>query len=151
MVHSVFHSHLCLGSCGKIAQQTIDQYKHLWRRAYIFVVVFTSTKAWVDVAVAVTGILFTMSVLWYWGTKRKVEALDSMKVLLGDLFKLTGLGDDGCVQTPLCWSVSTVDMSPHYPKACLFLGCNWAGTQMDGKLVACCQCRASCMFRLNLI
>jgi hypothetical protein len=41
------------------------------------------------------AILFTMSVLWYWGTKRKVEALDSRKVLLGDLFKLTGLGDDG--------------------------------------------------------
>ncbi|BDA46994.1 Potassium transporter 5 [Coccomyxa sp. Obi] len=45
--------------------------------------------------IALSGILFTMSVLWYWGTKRKVEALDSMKILLGDLFKLTGLGDEG--------------------------------------------------------
>ncbi|KAK9918504.1 hypothetical protein WJX75_004557 [Coccomyxa subellipsoidea] len=45
--------------------------------------------------IALSAILFTMSVLWYWGTKRKVEALDSRKVLLGDLFKLTGLGDDG--------------------------------------------------------
>ncbi len=44
---------------------------------------------------ASAGILFTVSVLWYWGTKRKVDALDSKKVLLGDLFKLTGLGDEG--------------------------------------------------------
>ncbi|EIE21883.1 potassium transporter [Coccomyxa subellipsoidea C-169] len=29
--------------------------------------------------IALSGILFTVSVLWYWGTKRKVDALDSKK------------------------------------------------------------------------
>lgn len=34
------------------------------------------------------AILFTVSILWYWGSKRKVSALDSQKVLLADLFRL---------------------------------------------------------------
>jgi hypothetical protein len=34
------------------------------------------------------AILFAISVLWYWGTKRKVDALDAQKVLLADLFSL---------------------------------------------------------------
>lgn len=40
------------------------------------------------------GILFGMSLLWYWGTKRKVDALDSQKVLLADLFAIKGPDDD---------------------------------------------------------
>ena len=40
------------------------------------------------------AILFTISVLWYWGTKRKVNALDKQKVLLADLFRIQHPADD---------------------------------------------------------
>ena len=40
------------------------------------------------------GILFTISVLWYWGSKRKVMALDSQKVLLADLFRVKHPADE---------------------------------------------------------
>ena len=40
------------------------------------------------------GILFTISVLWYWGSKRKVLALDSQKVLLADLFRVKHPADE---------------------------------------------------------
>lgn len=40
------------------------------------------------------AILFTISVLWYWGSKRKVMALDSQKVLLADLFRVKHPADE---------------------------------------------------------
>ena len=40
------------------------------------------------------AILFTVSVLWYWGSKRKVHALESQKVLLADLFRIRHPADE---------------------------------------------------------
>ena len=56
------------------------------------------------------AILFTVSVLWYWGSKRKVMALDSQKVLLADLFRIKHPADedDGCVAEPPFCVLKTV-------------------------------------------
>jgi hypothetical protein len=43
-----------------------------------------------------------VSLLWYWGTKRKVDALDGQKVLLADLFRLAPPDEDaGCAPRSL--------------------------------------------------
>lgn len=83
-----------------------------------------------------------MSVLWYWGTKRKVEALDSMKLLLGDLFKLTGLGDDGCVSSPSLLAIA-IWRDVSIPHACLFpwLQLLW---HSDGRQIGCMQFKHDC-------
>ena len=61
------------------------------------------------------GILFTISVLWYWGSKRKVMALDSQKVLLADLFRIKHPADEDDRQAAVppflmslcsCWEFS---------------------------------------------
>ena len=68
-----------------------------------------------------------MSVLWYWGSKRKVMALDSQKVLLADLFRVKHPADEddgyaaasppvftSCVCMCMCICVQTV-RKPHNP------------------------------------
>ena len=47
-----------------------------------------------SVSLPCAAILFTVSVLWYWGSKRKVHALDSQKVLLADLFRIRHPADE---------------------------------------------------------
>ena len=50
------------------------------------------------------GILFGVSILWYWGTKRKVDALESQKVLLADLFALKSPDDECALHlNPTAW------------------------------------------------
>jgi hypothetical protein len=46
------------------------------------------------------AILFGVSMLWYWGTKRKVDALESQRVLLADLFKLKSPDDECALPYP---------------------------------------------------
>lgn len=59
-------------------------------------VVLRCCEALEEQSVSLVGaaILFTVSVLWYWGSKRKVHALNSQKALLADLFRIRHPADE---------------------------------------------------------